>query len=467
MGVVLDQFGKPYITPRTRSLRQSSYDINRNTPDNAKWWAAADFLSPDATNSYAARRYAVSRCRQEVANNSICDGIVDTLANDTIGRGPRLQVPLDDESAGEFLETEFMGWLEEIGFSHSLWLGRAEVAVAGEIIYLFRDNPRLNTPVTLMVQALETDRLTTPTPNITDPDFVDGIEFDEFGNPTIYHLLRHHPGSALGQPDVIDPYPADRIILWKAVTRVEQHRGFPEIAPAVPLFAALRRFREATISAAEKAADPAAILSTDNPLADMDGQDLDPMEVIEWEPGMMLTMPANVKLMQMIAEHPATTYEMFVREITKEALRCVSMPYIVASGDSSNANYSSGRLDHQVYHKAIRVMQSQIERVVLRRLWFAWLDEAASIHNYLPGGLPIFTQIPITWFWDPFPHVDPLKEAEAAASRIASFISNRKIECAREGTISKAVLVQAGKEKRLMLTEGLIDEQEPATNPTQ
>ncbi len=47
--------------------------------------------------------------------------------------------------------------------------------------------------------------------------------------------------------------------------RPGQSRGIPEITPALPLFAQLRRYTLAVLAAAETAADFAAVLYTDAP----------------------------------------------------------------------------------------------------------------------------------------------------------------------------------------------------------
>jgi capsid protein len=43
---------------------------------------------------------------------------------------------------------------------------------------------------------------------------VDGIEFDRHGNPTRYHVLRHHPGDigGLAAFDEIDRVPAESVV---------------------------------------------------------------------------------------------------------------------------------------------------------------------------------------------------------------------------------------------------------------
>jgi capsid protein len=55
------------------------------------------------------------------------------------------------------------------------------------------------------------------------------------------------------------------------------------------------------------------------------------------------------------------------------------------------------------------------------------------------------------FFWDGMEHVDPSKEAKAAASRIDSKVSNLAIECAKVGLDWEEVLVQAAREKNRMI----------------
>ena len=73
--------------PRTVKAR---FDAAQTTNDNLKHWAAADGFSADMAASAEVRRALRERARYEVANNSYARGIVLTVANDTIGTGPRL-----------------------------------------------------------------------------------------------------------------------------------------------------------------------------------------------------------------------------------------------------------------------------------------------------------------------------------------------------------------------------------------
>ena len=172
-----------------------------------------------------------------------------------------------------------------------------------------------------------------------------------------------------------------------ATSDLARFAAFPDITPALPLFAQLRRFTLAVLAAAETAADFAGILYTDAP-ANGEADSAEPFEPIELEKRMLLTMPGGWKMAQMRAEQPSTTYGEFKKEILNEIARCLSMPYNVAAGNSSGYNYASGRLDHQTYYKSIRVEQSQLARVVLDRILQAWLREAVSDRRLSPQLTP-------------------------------------------------------------------------------
>ena len=52
--------------------------------------------------------------RHEVSNNSYAKGLVQMLANDTIGTGPQLQMLSGDEDFNDRVETQFMRWADAV-----------------------------------------------------------------------------------------------------------------------------------------------------------------------------------------------------------------------------------------------------------------------------------------------------------------------------------------------------------------
>jgi len=443
---------------------RAGYDSAVTNDANRRHWANADGMSADAAASPEVRRVLRNRARYEAANNSYAKGIVLTLANDVVGTGPRLQLLSDDDAGNEVIEQAFMAWGKAIGLPEKLRTMRAARATDGEVFGVLVSNPRLPTPVKLDIRLVEADQVSTPDLSLLDESAVDGIVFDEAGNPSEYHILKGHPGDTrtgfLGLE--YDRLPAESVIHYFRTERPGQSRGVPDITPALPLFAQLRRFTLAVLGAAETAADFAGILYTDAP-ANGEAESVEPMDAIELEARSLLTMPGGWKMAQVQAEQPATTYAEFKREILNEIARCLNMPFNVAACNSSGYNYASGRLDHQTYFKSIRVEQDHLACVVLDRLLGAWLREAVLISDLLP--LPLRTlvstgaSLPHQWFWDGNEHVDPAKEATAQQTRLASHTTTLAAEYARQGRDWESELRQRAKEVALMKELGLEAEQ--------
>lgn len=473
--------------PRVKTLRSPAsrlqslsarYDAASTTDDNYRHWAKADGLSANAANSPEVRRILRNRARYEVANNSYARGIVSTLANDAIGTGPRLQLLTQNAEANRRIEREFARWSQAIGLPEKLRTMRMARAQDGEAFAILTSNPALPTAIQLDLRLIEADRVTTPWGQaasarpkqgrtnqprtngtrafrLADPgQAVDGIVFDRYGNPIEYHVLRSHPGETIGANIEYDRIPAASMIHLYRCDRPGQARGIPDIMPALPLFAQLRRFTLAVLAAAETAADFAGILYTDAP-AGGEADSAEPFEPIELEQRMLLTMPGGWKMSQLQAEQPSTTYAEFKKEILNEIARCLNMPFNVAAGNSSGYNYASGRLDHQTYFKSIRVEQATIETAVLDRILSAWFDEAALIPGFLPDDAGPISEFATQWFWDGHDHVDPAKEANAQATRLANHTTTLAYEYARQGRDWEEALRQRAKEQQLMQELGL------------
>ncbi len=465
----ISNWWSPKNTPsQARSVARvvrARYDAAVTTDDNRRHWANADGLSPNASNSAAVRRILRNRARYETANNSYARGIVLTLAHDVVGTGPRLQMLTGDSEANRRIELAFMLWARSVHLAEKLRTMRMARATDGESFAILTNNPRLNTEVQLDLRLVEADQVTTPDLDQLSTIAVDGIVFDSSGNPVEYHVLRTHPGDGFySARSDYDRIPADAVLHWFRADRPGQTRGIPDIMPALPLFAQLRRFTLAVLAAAETAADFAGILYTDAP-ANGEADAAEPFEPIELEKRALVTMPGGWKMAQMQAEQPSTTYGEFKHELLNEIARCLNMPFNVAAGNSSGYNYASGRLDHQTYYKAIRVEQSHLERTVLDRILAAWLDEAALLPGLLPTGLGPFAQWPHQWFWDGHEHVDPAKEANAQATRLASHTTTLADEYAKRGQDWETQLRQRAKEIALMSELGLATESvTPTTN---
>jgi len=432
---------------------RARFDAAQTTAENAKHWAMADAMSADGAGSADVRRRLRQRARYEVANNSYAKGIVLTLANDCIGTGPRLQLLADDGEINRQIEMAFAEWSEAVNLAEKLRTMRMGKATDGETFAVLTANPMIDSPVKLDVQLVEADRVASPLMALLPvADDVDGISFDAWGNPHTYTILRQHPGDLTAWKTQYDLIDADAVVHWFRSDRPGQHRGIPEITPALPLFAQLRRYTLAVIAAAETAADFAAVLFTDAP-ANGEAQALEPMDVVELEKRMATVLPDGWRLGQIEAQQPATSYAEFKREILNEIARCLNLPYNIAACNSSGYNYASGRLDHQTYYKSIRVEQAHLAEAVLDPIFTAWIGEAELLSDF---AVLRTMDVPHQWFFDGTEHVDPAKEANAQATRLSSNTTTLAAEYARQGKDWETELRQRAKEQALMKELGLL-----------
>lgn len=449
---------------------QARYDAAQTTPLNQRHWAQADWLSADASLHPGIRRTLRVRARYEAANNSYLAGMLSTLATDLVGTGPRLQLQIPDmdpeDQRVRDIEHAVHEWGRAIDLAAKLRIMRIARAVDGEAFAQKFTNPRLpDDGVQLDIKLLEADQVANPT-WILELGAIDGIRLDDYGNIAEWHVLRHHPGSLTWTTNLGDWVPADRILHWANRTRPGQHRGIGEIVPALELFAVLRRYTLATVTAAETAADFAALLHTNVP-SNGGTVGIESWETMPVVRGMAMALPEGWDATQMRPEHPTTTFDSFEKRLLNQIARCLNLPYIVAALDSTQASYSSMRGDYLVYRKTVQCQREDLERNVLDPLLSDWMDEAALVRGVIPNGLPPVATWNWRWIWQGWEHVDPTKEADATTIKLANNTTTLADECATVGRDWREVLRQRAAEKALMQQLGIEEPQAPKPAPAQ
>ena len=450
--------------PEVRTLR-ARFDAAQTTDENSRHWGYADGLSADAAASPGIRRTLRNRSRYEVANNSYARGIVSTIANDCIGTGPRLQLYGTGISRKDasFVEGLWAEWCEAADIAEKLRTMRMAASTDGEGFGLIINNPEMPTPVQLDLRLIEAEQCTNPIA-VIEPDDIDGIAFDMHGNPVRYRVLKYHPGGigVIAHPLEYDDFNASKVVHLYRPERPGQRRGIPELTPALPLFAQLRRWTLSVIAAAETAADFAAIMYTDQTPEEL--QPGTPFDRIEIERRAMMSLPDGYKMAQLKAEHPTSTYQPTKHELINEIARAMNIPFNIAAGNSAGYNYSSGRLDDQIYHRQMRVDRQRVTQQVLARLFRQWVRESVLIEGLLPQSMRrIDTDWAHRWMWDGQKHIDPLKEANAQTVRLKNLTTTLADELAVEGKDWEDHIEQVAKERKKLAELGLsLDEVAPA-----
>ena len=444
-------------------LNQRHYDAAQSNRHNEKHWTYATGEDANALIQ-ASLETLRNRARYEVRNNSYAMGILTTLATDVVGTGPNLQLLTGRDTANKKGEEGFREWAQtcdvagKLTLKDMLWLTIFQLLESGEGL-LVKQYPADG----FKLQMLEPDYMTTPWGLYTNGNVSQGIKVNEYGRPVKYFIAQKHPGSTQlnQQYNEVDP---DRIIHVFRTDRPGQLRGVPWITPALPLFAQLRRFTLAVITAAETAADISGVIQTTS--SDLNVAEVEELDPIEMERNTFLTMPNGWQANQFEPEQPCSTYKEFKAEIIGEIGRCINMPYNRAAANSAGYNYASGKLDNQTYWSFIRWIQNFLADHVLTPIVKEYLREASFNGTFPARGL---SKLKINWHWQGPSHADPQKEGLGQKLRIENKTTTLADEFAAKGQDWEEKIEQQAREqekmKKLGLTAEVKDDKNEDTDP--
>ena len=407
---------KPRLAGDSPLPIRAKYDNAQTTDNNAYHWASADSYDADSANSKAVRSTLAKRSRYETENNGDAKGINLTHANYVVGRGPVLRMESGNKGFNDAVEAVWKRWAKLVKLARKLrTMVKARVR-DGEAFLFITSNPTLPEKVRLDVVGIECEQITTPYLPYRESNRIDGIKFDEWGNPLWYDMLKYHPGGQWAQL-LVDPerVPAKFMLHLFREDRPGQHRAVPEITSTLGNFAQNRRFREAVISAAENIANFSVLVKTGASLDEGPDQ-LTTFSTLPVQKGMMVALPGGGDAFQPKAEQPSATYSEFTRSQLREEARPLNMPYNIAACDSSDYSFSGGRLDHLTYFVSVDVDQADIEDTVLDPLFEIWFAEAVLEYGWNDtGSTPAHS-----WAWPPRPQIDDEKTARARQTNLAT-----------------------------------------------
>jgi capsid protein len=397
-------------TVRQLKAMEARYAAASDPEEMVTHWAQADALDADTANSLAIRKKLRERSRLESGNNGYSCGMVRTNANYVIGRGPTLRMQTGSPTFNAMIEARWQSWCNAVGFARKLRTVCKAKTGDGEGFLEVVGNPGVAHAVKLDVRGLECDQVTTPSLAYGELNHIDGLIFDELGNPLTYEVVPYHPGSqwSAWSNQRAREVPARFMLHWFGEERPGQHRGVPDATSTLPLHGQSRRYREAVIAAAETAADFAAILEM---AATNEGPDeVRPFSTLPIEKRMLVAGPAGAKLSQLRAEQPPTAYKDFNRSLIAEGARPLSMSYSIAACDSSGNSFSGTQNDHLIYYQAVDVERADCELLVLDKLFAVWFELAVPTYVWSVPNSPPPRHV---WTWPPMPQVNPVMAAKA------------------------------------------------------
>jgi lambda family phage portal protein len=375
------------------------------------------------------------RARELVVNDPVASAIPALFSENIVGEnGFTLQANIGttrghrNEGLSLKVETAFYDWADEWctvdgqqSYVDVQTMAAENEPTDGE--FLVRLVRGFDNPHGFALELLDPDQLD-HTLNIPDTgrgtSIRMGVEVDRWRRPVTYWLLKQHP-SERGTRDYNRIPAADIVHLYMA-RRPQQTRGITLLAPVILNVKMLSGGREAVLVAMRAAACNSVTYETQEGYEPPVGNDEDPANSgnipTDLEPGAGYQLPPGIKANFNNPPFADSAFDPFEKGILRTTAASLRVSYASLSGDVTQASYGSQRAALLPEQAAWRKLQRRFDRRFLKPVYRAWVNEAL-----LSGSLAVDSFEPkryweVSWHARPFEWIDPLKDAEAADTKV-------------------------------------------------
>ena len=450
--------------PRGRSRGYQAADSGRLLAD---WITQNQSANATIRQSLKVLR---ARSRDLVINDDYASRFIDLVGDNVTGPdGVRLQVRSRDgdkldKFANDKIEAAWAEWSKRgvcTVDGRLSWVDAQRqiiqtIAKDGELLIRHIRGRSAGNKFNYAIQILEADYLSEDKTH-DRPNVEMGVELNDFKRPTGYYFYTGHPGSDVstaGQRTV--RLPASDILHPYIVSRPEQVRGVPWMAPAMFRLKMLSGYEEAEVVAARMAASKMGFFETETPEGYQgDGLDADGNTVTEMEPGIFEQLPPGVKFTEYNPTHPTTQFKDFVKGVLRGASSGMGVSYNTLANDLEGVNYSSLRQGALNERDQWRSLQTWFIGAVVAPIFEEWLLAYLSSglttlppRKYDKFNTPVWS--PRGWAW-----VDPAKEVTAATAAIDAGLKSKTEVMAEQGRDFQETLDVLASEKELEEAAGL------------
>jgi len=360
-------------------------------------------------------------------NNSVVRRATRARTDAVVGSGIKWAFTAENDDWRKELEAiadDHFGTTAIDADGHSNLYGLQELAyrtkrVAGECLIRRRwRKPGDGFPLPYQIQLLEPEYLDETKNGRMDNGnlAVMGIEVNGFGKRVAYWLRKRHPGNALIFGNSSVRVPATEIIHLYSKERPGQMRGVPDLAAAFALFHDLADYDDAQLLR-QKIATCFAMFRTTPLDVEEDPDDPvgseDPLEKIQ--PGIIEDLAIGQDVT--IAEPPQPGgYGEFMKVKMHQAAAAGDVAYSSLSGDYSQVNFSSARMERLSLNPGIEAEQRNLMIGQMMHGVARWNGEALSLKRAVQGKVtPGYRN---SWVPPVQPMLDPKAEEQAQRGMI-------------------------------------------------
>jgi len=433
-----------------------------------------------------------------------------------LGRSPEWAEEFQEE-----VETLFtlyaespMKWIDAAGtndFTSMLRLGVGVYFQGGEVLTTGEYSRSSQRDFRTMFQMVDCDRLTTPYTYLNDRNTRGGITHDKFGNPLFAHIKVAHPTDYLRlvgdqwwrTVPFRKPWGRQQVFFIREQQRIDQTRAVSDIVAGLKEIAITRRFRDVVLQNAVVSALYAATIESELPsqavfeqlganqgtagagvvgyaeeylgaVASYAGASknlmIDGARIPHLFPGTKLNLHA--------AGSPGGVGQDFEKSMLRYLSATLNVSYEELSRDFSDANYASMKGGIAITRRFMKSRKRMVVDNLANGMYRNWLEEAINndkLTTFRKSEAPIlYTNDYLNLMFDALANadwigasegmIDELKETQAAVLRLKTGLSTYEDELARQGKDWRRVIPQLGRERKLMIAEGVTVEEDNGVN---
>lgn len=434
--------------------------------ENSAYFVGAKDSSADDICSTGERSDLRAKCRKILLDSPQALHAARSLALSTYGSGPSLQLKTPDKDLNATIERMFNQWRKQTGYDKTFFTAIQSLPSDGEAFFHLVESP--SDMGGFRVDLIEPFRIDSMPGESLNPDEFCGIRYDEFNNPISYTVKKISPNPSISHPLEYDIISADCIKHLFIPVLAGQRRGLPMLQQAIQTLASLKKIEDSTLAACETAANISFVVESnldpndpDNQLCGVDGattyEAFDTVQLPKRNTGLYL--PSGMKASQLKPEQPTVNYQAFKQDCLLGVGAALGAPKNIILNDSSSYNYSSARLDAQVWERWANILQGYIVEILdshfLTFLSFMSYDQDVikMLKMY-----PSESAIPFRWYFKEPTHIDRQKEAAADVTLLQNRGLTYRDFFAKQGKDWTEEFKQMAAEKAMMEELGLTEE---------
>jgi len=389
-----------------------------------------------------------ARSRDLVDNDSTGKRFIQLSKINIVGRGMRLQMKSKlangklDKTANDKIEKAWKEWSKAANctVTKRMTLRQAQKKAVvsrkmdGETIIQLKRN--FKNKFNFAIMFIDPERLDTNLNRARSSKLNEirlGIEFNRMGEPLFYYFKKDNGSNTVafsGNTQVgrdHDKVPASEIVHWYSNDRVDQSRGWPEMAAVMQNLKNLSGYSEAELVAARVTASKMGFY------IDKDGSGVDGTEeagdtgnlIQDAEPGAFEQLPPGTEFQAWDPQHPNTAFSDFMKGNKKDIASGLGISYPTLASDLEGVNYSSIRAGVLTDRDGWIDDQDDMDDSFMTPIFLAWLPI-----QLLNGNIKLpFSRIEKfsnpSWQKKRWPWIDPKKDVEAAVIGLDNQLMSR------------------------------------------